>query len=360
MRNLKQDCWSVITASTGFKRAAEKIPAQGKPHRCKPSANVGAWVQPKGALPLGLLLIVTFAASRTLLRNSTNFLRLPSNTLGFLQGLLVCCLLLPLITWGADTDGDTYADLDDAFPQDASEWADRDGDGVGDNSDAYPEDPTRQYRTVGESLALISDPVLHQCIEGSFSASQSAGDIQDINCWGSVRSVQGIESFVQLRRLELNSSELESITEIGWLSALEELRIHNGAPSFTDLSVLPRLKQLTHLSLQDGALTTESISVLSQMPQLVHLRLNYNRITDIAVLSELKNVIYLEFACNNVSDYSPIGGMTALKSLNVWCANSNQSGNVSWASSLTNLTTFNFSDGNLTDITGFGRVNTTQ
>ncbi|MDC3365228.1 hypothetical protein OAV86_04140, partial [Pseudomonadales bacterium] len=59
MRNLKQDCWSVITASTGFKRAAEKIPAQGNPHRFKPSANVGAWSQSKGALLLGLILFAT-------------------------------------------------------------------------------------------------------------------------------------------------------------------------------------------------------------------------------------------------------------------------------------------------------------
>ena len=64
MRNLKQDCWSVITASTGFKRAAEKIPAQGKPHRCKPSANVGAWGQSKGALLLGLILFATTFGSK--------------------------------------------------------------------------------------------------------------------------------------------------------------------------------------------------------------------------------------------------------------------------------------------------------
>ena len=64
MRNLKQDCWSVITASTGFKRAAEKIPAQGNPHRCKPSANVGAWGQSKGALLLGLILFATTFGSK--------------------------------------------------------------------------------------------------------------------------------------------------------------------------------------------------------------------------------------------------------------------------------------------------------
>jgi hypothetical protein len=54
-----------------------------------------------------------------------------------------------------DTDGDGYADEEDAFPEDPAEWYDTDGDGVGDNSDpdidgdgvpneddAFPEDDT--------------------------------------------------------------------------------------------------------------------------------------------------------------------------------------------------------------------------
>ncbi len=66
MRNLKQDCWTGITAATGFKRAARKMPAQGNPLRCKPSTNVGAWVQPKGALLLGLILFTsTFGSKAT-------------------------------------------------------------------------------------------------------------------------------------------------------------------------------------------------------------------------------------------------------------------------------------------------------
>lgn len=42
---------------------------------------------------------------------------------------------------GIDSDGDGYADADDAFPNDPKEWQDSDGDGVGDNSDPYPNDP---------------------------------------------------------------------------------------------------------------------------------------------------------------------------------------------------------------------------
>ncbi|MCP5178294.1 MAG: thrombospondin type 3 repeat-containing protein [Pseudomonadales bacterium] len=59
-----------------------------------------------------------------------------------------------------DTDGDGVADVRDAFPGDATEWADFDGDGTGDNADldddgdgvadsddAYPFDPTRSVAT---------------------------------------------------------------------------------------------------------------------------------------------------------------------------------------------------------------------
>jgi hypothetical protein len=42
-----------------------------------------------------------------------------------------------------DSDGDGYADSEDAFPNDPSEWTDADLDGVGDNSDAFPNDSTQ-------------------------------------------------------------------------------------------------------------------------------------------------------------------------------------------------------------------------
>jgi len=44
---------------------------------------------------------------------------------------------------GYDLDADGHDDQQDAFPDNASEWADTDGDGHGDNSDKYPDDRTR-------------------------------------------------------------------------------------------------------------------------------------------------------------------------------------------------------------------------
>ena len=44
----------------------------------------------------------------------------------------------------SDDDNDGVADIDDAFPKDATETVDTDGDGIGDNFDAAPLDPTVQ------------------------------------------------------------------------------------------------------------------------------------------------------------------------------------------------------------------------
>ncbi|MBQ0752639.1 MAG: thrombospondin type 3 repeat-containing protein [Gammaproteobacteria bacterium] len=48
---------------------------------------------------------------------------------------------LTVIFSPADTDGDGIVDVDDAFPNDPSEWADADTDGVGDNTDLCPQTP---------------------------------------------------------------------------------------------------------------------------------------------------------------------------------------------------------------------------
>ena len=40
---------------------------------------------------------------------------------------------------GLDSDGDGFADSDDVFPFDETEWADTDKDGIGDNADPTPD-----------------------------------------------------------------------------------------------------------------------------------------------------------------------------------------------------------------------------
>jgi alpha-tubulin suppressor-like RCC1 family protein len=57
-----------------------------------------------------------------------------------------------------DTDGDTFCDPIDVYPNDPSEWADTDGDGIGDNSDVFPLDGTEWTDTDGDGLGDNIDP----------------------------------------------------------------------------------------------------------------------------------------------------------------------------------------------------------
>ena len=56
-----------------------------------------------------------------------------------------------------DSDGDGVSDLDDAFPDDASESADSDGDGVGNNADAFPSDASETLDTDGDLVGNNAD-----------------------------------------------------------------------------------------------------------------------------------------------------------------------------------------------------------
>jgi len=72
----------------------------------------------------------------------------------------------------ADRDGDGTPDDEDAFPDDAKEWADTDGDGIGDNSDddidgdgipngkdVFPKDPKETVDTDGDGTVSMEEYV---------------------------------------------------------------------------------------------------------------------------------------------------------------------------------------------------------
>ena len=59
-----------------------------------------------------------------------------------------------------DSDGDGVSDLDDQFPEDASESADSDGDGVGDNADAFPTDGGETLDTDGDQIGTMQMPTM--------------------------------------------------------------------------------------------------------------------------------------------------------------------------------------------------------
>ncbi|MGA1822633.1 MAG: hypothetical protein ACMUIG_08900 [Thermoplasmatota archaeon] len=56
-----------------------------------------------------------------------------------------------------DTDEDGYIDLEDEFPNDASEWMDTDEDGVGDNGDEFPNDAAESEDTDDDGVGDNAD-----------------------------------------------------------------------------------------------------------------------------------------------------------------------------------------------------------
>jgi hypothetical protein len=76
-----------------------------------------------------------------------------------------------------DADGDTYADSDDAFPDEATQHSDVDGDGWGDNDmlgsykpDHYPNDPNRNSAE-GELVCSSEEIEIDIAMETSFTFS---------------------------------------------------------------------------------------------------------------------------------------------------------------------------------------------
>ena len=79
-----------------------------------------------------------------------------------------------------DSDGDGYANTDDDFPNDASEWLDSDGDGVGNNADEFPNDASEWTDSdsdgFGDNLDNCDNTVGSSNQNGIFGCPDADGD----------------------------------------------------------------------------------------------------------------------------------------------------------------------------------------
>ena len=79
-----------------------------------------------------------------------------------------------------DSDGDGWADQDDAFSSNPSEWLDSDGDGIGDNSDWAPEDVSETRDTDGDGVGDNADTFPNNENETADSDGDGVGDNADV------------------------------------------------------------------------------------------------------------------------------------------------------------------------------------
>ncbi|MFK7888179.1 MAG: PA14 domain-containing protein [Gammaproteobacteria bacterium] len=78
-----------------------------------------------------------------------------------------------------DSDGDGYADAEDAFPNDPAEWRDSDNDGVGDNADVFPDDPTETTDSDDDGVGDNGDAFPNDSTESADTDGDGVGDNAD-------------------------------------------------------------------------------------------------------------------------------------------------------------------------------------
>jgi hypothetical protein len=93
--------------------------------------------------------------------------------------LIIASFLLFFKGYIIDSDGDSYVDSNDAFPNDPTEWKDTDSDGVGDNSDAFPSDPKETKDSDKDGYGDNSDVFPHDATEWADSDGDGYGDNSD-------------------------------------------------------------------------------------------------------------------------------------------------------------------------------------
>ena len=83
-----------------------------------------------------------------------------------------------------DWDNDGYGDNEDVFPYDSSEWADYDGDGYGDNEDEFPSDPSEWYDDDNDGVGNNEDEFPNDPNEQRDSDGDGIGDNSDPTPYG--------------------------------------------------------------------------------------------------------------------------------------------------------------------------------
>ena len=101
--------------------------------------------------------------------------------------IVVCVIATSMLYFGLrptqspdiDSDGDGVIDVDDAFPNDATETTDTDEDGVGDNSDIFPNDSTESIDTDGDGVGNNADAFPSDASETADTDDDGVGDNAD-------------------------------------------------------------------------------------------------------------------------------------------------------------------------------------
>ena len=176
-----------------------------------------------------------------------------------------------------------------------------------------------------------------------------------------------IKELTALKGLWLGYNQLTDVAEVGHLTGLTQLFLHNNGlyrqPSFANLftafqgseeepsesgripSTFAQLTNLQTLWLSGNQIT--DISSLENLTDLEFIALNDNQLADISPLENLTNLQMLWLLGNQLTDISPLENLTALRDLDL---RNNQLTDISPLENLTALKYLRLSINQLTDI----------
>jgi internalin A len=190
---------------------------------------------------------------------------------------------------------------------------------------AAPAQPTGTTPVVGPTQrdcsqgVRLADPALDGAIHaaiglppGPISALDAAGLTELRAPELGIRSLAGMECFVNLELLELNLNDITDISPLAALVNLTALDLNQN--NVHTISAVARMTNLVELDLVDNGI--DDLRPVTGLPNLFRLALSGNAIQDLRPLHDLPQLRMLELEGNAISDVSPL---TALDTLGeVW------------------------------------------
>lgn len=117
-----------------------------------------------------------------------------------------------------------------------------------------------------------------------------------------ITSLDGIEKYKNLKRLELTGNEIKDLSPLKYLTKLEELRLSDNL--IEDITVLKDLTNLEILLISGNKI--KDITPLKKLTNLISLRLAKNIIESLEGIEDLVNLKVLRIRENKISKLDPI------------------------------------------------------
>ncbi len=180
----------------------------------------------------------------------------------------------------------------------------------------YPRPPVNpDPNTPGGNMDAGLAACARNALEMEKDAVLTAEDCEKItvlnvyNQEGPVATLDGIEYFKNLKRLDVADSSIEDLSGIGTLTELERLSISNGvAEELPDLSGCVKLREL-----MISGLPLKNINALADMPALEDVTVIDSNVSSIAPLKDNHTIRRLAIDSCCVSDWECIAGNEDLK-----------------------------------------------